>query len=455
MAAKSINVTNFKTQLPGTIDPANPTVYVFPQITSTNNATGKKTYWRIIVRIVTNPGAPSETFHNITDEYFESTSKLPDGACGWIKVVSKTGDDGKVRNTVADIVSKGKNVGKANETSPFTQALRDAYSKHNLQTKKVKAEMESDDDDEFKLYPPMLAQNKAKIKGVVDYTKLVYVQCKFNGVRSPMVMNPSGDIIMYSRRRNIYPEFDVLKLEAKSVFDFYYDNWSADEQLGGTIFLDGEIYKHGEKLQDIAGVARKEGKQIDLHYYVYDLFIPEHPELKYSQRKVLFDALAKTFPNLPHVKFADTYQVHSELEVKELYDRFIAEKYEGAMVRLDEPYRYSYNEYHSDVLLKIKPVDDAEFKIVAYTQGSRGKAKGKLMIVCETAAGKQFNVDLKDYTEPEAKKLYTDMGIVEANGKSHFDNQYKGKQLTVYYEELSKDSVPQRAKTSLVVRDYE
>lgn len=455
MAAKSINVVDFKKELPGAVDPNQPTVYAFPQITSSNNATGKKTYWRIIVRLVTDPGTPNETFHPIVDEYFNSKAKLPNGACGWIKVVSKTGEAGKIRDTVPDIVTKGKNIGKANETSAFTQALRDAFSKHNLQTKKVKAESDDADDDDFKLYPPMLAQNKEKISGTVDYTRKVHVQRKYNGVRSPMVMNPNGDIIMYSRRRNIYPEFDVLKAEAKTVFDFYYDKWSDDERFGGTLFLDGEIYKHGEKLQDIAGVARKEGKQIDLQYYVYDLFIPEHPDLKYTTRKILFDALAKTFADLPHIKFVETFEVHSEAETKALYDRFIAEKYEGAMVRLDEPYRYSYNEYHSDVLLKMKPVEDAEYKIVNYTQGSRGKAKGKLMMVCETAAGKQFNVDLKDYTEEEAKKLFTDMSVVEANGKPYFDNHYKGKMLTVYYEELSKDGVPQRAKTSLVVRDYE
>jgi hypothetical protein len=77
------------------------------------------------------------------------------------------------------------------------------------------------------------------------------------------------------------------------------------------------------------------------------------------------------------------------------------------------------------------------------------------MMICKATNGKKFNVSLKDYTIEQSKELYKKMSEREANGKTHFENNYLGKKLTVYYEEMSKDEVPQRAKTSLVVRDYE
>jgi ATP-dependent DNA ligase len=460
MAAKSVIITDYLTQLPGKVDPDDPTVYLFNNIVSTGSD-GKKTYWRIIVRLVVGYGTKHERFLQLLPEYFNSKTVLPDGAAAWLKVLSKKGENGKIRDTVPDIVTEGKNLGKANQTNAFTQGLRDALSKYNLQLKKAaRAEENNEKNEEIEtsvtLYPPMLAVNLRKLKKPFDYTKNVYVQRKYNGVRAPSVMDDDGSVIMYSRRRNIYPGFDEIKSELKQIFNEYYDFWGSDERFAGTLYLDGEIYKHGVSLQDIAGVARNEDKTMQLDYYIYDLFIPEKPDLTYSQRKVLFDELAKKFTHLPHVIFAETFRVNSEADVKRLYDRFTAdEKYEGAMVRPDLPYRYSYNDYHSEHLLKLKGREDAEFKIVGYTQGTRGKSKGTLIMVCE-ANGHKFNVGMGEgITIEQAKEWYSRMGSVEPNDKTHFENHYLGRMLTVEYEELSKDGVPLRAKTTMVIRDYE
>ena len=48
------------------------------------------------------------------------------------------------------------------------------------------------------------------------------------------------------------------------------------------------------------------------------------------------------------------------------------------------------------------------------------------------------------------------MSQVEENGLTHFENKYKGKMLTIKYDELSTDGVPVRARTDgIVIRDYE
>ncbi len=116
------------------------------------------------------------------------------------------------------------------------------------------------------------------------------------------------------------------------------------------------------------------------------------------------------------------------------------------MVRLDEPYKYSYNSYHSPQLLKMKQVLDAEFKITGYTQGKKGKAVGALMLIMENETGKRF--DLTPSLDMETRyKLYKKFGEVEQNGKTHFENNYKDQMLTVYFDDWSTDKIPIRART--------
>lgn len=458
MAAKSVVINDYRRQLPGKIDPDDPTVYMFDQITS-EHSHGKKTYWRIIVRLVVDHGKPTERFLPILDEYFDSKTTLPAGASAWLKVLSKTGDDGKIRDVTPDIVSEGKNIGKANQTNAFTQGLRDALSRHNAQLKKTKSQTATPDvesTDTFRLYPPMLAQDRKNVKKRLDFSEETYAQPKYNGVRVVSVMNDNGDVLLYSRKRNIYPSFGYIEADLAPIFNYYYDEYSADETYGGTLYLDGEIYRHGVNLQDIAGVARNEQKALTLHYYLYDLFIPEHPQLTYPERKRLFDALAAKFPSPEHVRYAETHRVDNEEALNALYRRFRAEGFEGAMVRPPRSYRYSYNDYHSENLLKMKPKEDAEFTIVGYTAGKKGKSAGTLIMEVQTDAGVGFTVTMgKNITIEQAKEFYRKMGEIEDNGKTHFENRYLGKKLNVEYEELSKDGVPLRAKTTMVVRDYE
>jgi len=458
MAAKSVVITDYRTQLPGKVDPDDPSVYMFDQITS-EHSHGKKMYWRIIVRLVADHGKPTERFLPLLLEYFDSKTELPAGAAAWLKVVSKTGDDGKIRDVTPDVVSEGRNRGKANQTNAFTQGLRDALSKHNAQLKKTKCAepaVEGDQADTFKLYPPMLAQDRKNVKKRLDFTEELYVQPKYNGVRVVSVMNDDSDVLLYSRKRNLYPSFGYIEAELSPIFDHYYNEWSADDTFGGTLYIDGEIYRHGVNLQDIAGVARNEQKALTLHYYVYDLFIPERPLLTYPERKRLLDTFAARFANSEHVRFAETQRVTGEDALGALYRRFRAEGYEGAMVRPPRPYRYSYNDYHSDSLLKMKPKEDAEFTITGYEGGKKGKSAGTLIMVVRTDGGVSFNVTMgRNISIEQAKEMYRKMGETEANGKTHFENRYLGKRLTVEYEELSKDGVPLRAKTRMVIRDYE
>ena len=471
MASKQITIRDYTTQIPGHLSEDKNT-WLFPQVNSVNTR-GKRTEWRIFVRAFKNtpavmdaiPNIPEDAFvpiigpgYNLLDNKTMSVDGTPIG--GWYKVDSRIGD-GQIRTSVPTFVPEGKNLKSSAATTPFCQALRDAFSQHNKQVRK--AVKEAQDDVDTVRYPPMLAQvmDPAKVKAVVN--EGVYIQRKYNGVRTVTTLgyvDGAPTVIMYSRRGVTYPGFEYIKKELVEILNEY---WSA----GQKIYLDGEVYKHGVPLQDISGSARKEVSEADIKcdYMVYDCFIPG-TEMKFSERKLLLDEIFDTF-DFEYVKQVPTYTATTMDEIQTLYQQFLREGFEGAMIRLDRPYKYSYNEHHSSILLKLKPTHDAEFEIVRWEVGVKGKAAGALMIVCKTPDRNQGGIIVPGIEFPVtpameipdrvllAKKMGEPEPTPDNPAATHFDAKYKGRPLIVYYDEMSKDNVPQRARTKMEIRTWE
>lgn len=451
MAGTSITIRDYHKEIPGELVNNS---WIFPQINSLNSH-NKTTEWRIQVKVfamrddIILPDIPANAFVEF-DPVFLDNKPLDASIRAWINVDSRIAD-GKIRKSVPTIISKGKNIGKASATNVVCQALRDALGEHNKHLRKVVGEKT---EGETTRYPPMLAQT-LKEQAVPPTIEGSYVQRKFNGVRTVTTLEQDGSVIMYSRRKKTYPGFVYIKQELQEVLKFY---WDAGKQL----YLDGEIYRHGTSLQDISGQARREDAPTDIkyNYMIYDCFIPSEPTLKFTQRKAILDEIFENF-QLEYAKPVETWAVQTIEEVMALYQRFIGENYEGAMLRLDEPYRYSYNEYHSKVLLKIKATLDAEFPIVGWETGEKGKAASALMIICETN-GQKFPVtpamEIPDRIEL-AKKMNTiverlpngEEGLPNGN-KTFFEQEYLGKPLIVYFDEYSNDNIPQRARTKMEIR---
>jgi ATP-dependent DNA ligase len=447
MAGTLITVRDFHT-LPGKLTDDHKT-WLFPKIESVNKL-GTKTEWQIYVRAFKHnvaykyPNVPADAFLPL--DYFLDNKTITADIFGWIKVDSGV-VGGKVRDVIPTIVLNGKNTGKKSATNTICQALRDAYSIYNKQLRKA-APAETGTEtgavaNEIVRYPPMLAQvfNRTKFQFAVDEN--YYVQRKYNGVRVECTLSQNV-AIMYSRRKVLYPGFEHIREELRPVLVAY---WEAGRQL----YLDGEMYKHGMPLQTISGYARRgEGAPEDLQYYIYDCFIANEPTLSYTQRKAILDEIfdGATFKYVVEVQ---TFKIGSLIELDNLYNQFLGEGFEGAMLRLDTPYRYSHNEYHSADLLKVKPTLDAEYTIAGWETGEKGKAATALMIICKTAGGREFPVT-PALPIAEREILARKMSIVEENGKTHFENHWLGHEIIVYFDEKSIDDVPQRARTKLEER---
>ncbi|SIP85992.1 ATP-dependent DNA ligase [Pacmanvirus A23] len=455
MASSAINIKNFHTEIPGGFSQDH-TTWLFPVIGSVNSH-GKKTEWRVYVKVfrhnpdITLPNVPEDAFCVFEDSYLDN-KPLPDDLRGWINVDSKI-ELGKIKKSVPTIVHKGKNLGKASATNVVCQALRDAYSLHNKQLKKSVSATKLT--TAVEKLPPMLAQvfKDQKVPPKVDAQNHVFVQRKYNGVRTVATLdtvkvngNHVSRVIMYSRRKILYPGFSYIKAELMPVLEMY---WGENRQL----YLDGEIYLHGVPLQEISGYARKEEQPNDLRvdFMIYDCFVANEPELKFSERKLILDEIFENF-ELKHCKEVETFEATSKEEIDDLYKVFLEEGFEGAMVRIDSPYRYSFNERHCKDLLKLKPTYDQHYEIVNFTTGEKGKAAGAIMIICKTPEGNEFPVT-PAMELPDRMALTKKMSEIEPNGRTHFNNQWLGRMLTVYFDELSKDKVPQRARTKMEIRD--
>ena len=102
-------------------------------------------------------------------------------------------------------------------------------------------------------------------------------------------------------------------------------------------------------------------------------------------------------------------------------------------------------------MLKRKARFTDEFELVDFTQGTKGKDIGAVIWILKTHdTNKTFNATPKDITYEERYKLYKKSVL---NNKKGFNNNYKGRMMTVEYEDLSKDKVPLRAK-SICFREH-
>ena len=298
---------------------------------------------------------------------------------------------------------------------------------------------------------------------------------------------------------------------------YYYLNELFDVENNQSLFLDGELYKHGKRLQDISGEVRNESnieskspiaddkkdnktniktnsknasksikttkaskavkktKKDDAdddnddndadndvsddrnQYHLYDCFYPLELDTPFEDRKeqleVIFDSMQERKDAQAQlcIKQVKTTLAANLEAATTLFNSYTEDGYEGVILRnvkgvyLADADRGG-NSLRSNDLVKMKDKFSDEYKIVGFTCGKRGKDKDAVIWIAQTKDGKQFNVTPKDTTYEERYKIYKD--CVKDFSK------YANRMMTVEYEDLSRDGIPQRAK-GCEFRDYE
>lgn len=323
--------------------------------------------------------------------------------------------DGKKQTTSKTV--KGKNIGRANETTPEQQAESELQSKFN---KKVdEGYTENIQDTNKTVFLPMLAHPFDKYKHKIVYPCLV--QPKLNGVRCLADYDPS----YMSRKGKEYNTLGHLDKEVMEVIS----------HIGLGAVLDGEIFNPEWSFQEITRAVKKERDNTNqLQFWVYDIV---DPETEFIHRN---DQLAEAFKAVKtkNLVLTPTYVCNSEEHAMELHAKFTKEGYEGIIIR-NAAGKYKLK-HRSHDLLKYKTFLDNEFEITGFYEGT-GLEKGAIVFVCKTKQGKEFHCRPKGSRETRRRWFEDGQSII-------------GKQLTIRYQELSEDGIPV-FPVGLAVRDYE
>lgn len=308
------------------------------------------------------------------------------------------GQVGGKMQTSEKIVKSGKNIGKANETTPRDQAI--------LEAKALFKKKQPDD----KILPMLAGTWTPKSK----LSSKVYVQPKLDGIRL-MLGRRDGEIVMMTRTGK-----PVTGMEQAL-------NDPAAKKLQEGEWVDGEAYSKDIPFEEISGKFRKNSSCPELEFHVFDTFDLNNISESFEKRCYKIARWKHTVPTA----------LIDPSRIEEFHDKFVAEGYEGIIIR--EPHSAYEIGYRSKNLLKFKKFDTNEFRIVGCEEGT-AKDAGTAIFVCECAGGK-FNVRPK--------------GTL-ATRKEYWENRskYMGQMLTVKHQDVSVEGIP-RFPVGLAVRNYE
>jgi ATP-dependent DNA ligase len=263
----------------------------------------------------------------------------------------------------------------------------------------------------------MLANKYEPDKNTKKRTNIVYpcfLQPKLDGLRCVVYLNHNGEIVYQSRTGGY---FNVLQHLDESIQQIFAKNPG--------LVLDGELYTQEIPFEELAGIIKRKtpdkSKIQYVQYHVYDVIVPATP---FHKRLSISQTAIPTDDSL--IKLVPTFVANSQEEFKEKFGEFVAQGYEGIMLRNTEGL-YQEN-YRSNDLMKYKEFFEEEYPIVDYKEGS-GRDANTVIWECETPDGRRFGVRPR--------------GTLEAR-KEWFRNAHSivGKKLTVIYQELSEMGVP-------------
>lgn len=409
--------------------------YEFPPVIS-YNAKGKLLKWKIWVCLAKNEQyVKNKIFMVITEPMLSSLNPqrtaldhvaMPKS---YVAVIYTSSEyvGGATKKSVGQIIRRGKNSGKINETNVLTQAILEARSRYKEKTIRI-SHTPTGDVRHNEYIPPMLAANLRHTQEIHFSNYLV--QKKLNGVRCVAFFNTvTNNVELYSRKNFKFTQSKIAS-QLKKFF-----------AIKPRLYLDGELYLHKLPLQTISGIARsKRQNSIDLEFYVFDCFSPATMNHSYSQRcKELQELFSHpSVSSCKLIKLVKSQEAKSYDRLKKLFSNILRDEYEGLILR-HKHYKYipSFNG-RRDVraMLKWKPYYDEEFKIIGYKIG-KGKFYNQPILICETDNGDQFKVTI-DMTLEDGTSLL--------NNLKKFPNKYIGKMVTVEFEEWSMDHIPVRAR---------
>jgi DNA ligase-1 len=321
-------------------------------------------------------------------------------------------------------ICKGKNIGRANETTPSEQALSEAQSKWDKKAKTGYSTDINQIDECVSYVEPMLAKDFDEYREKMDWDVGLIVQNKYNGVRCVATFDGKR-VVLKSRKGEEWVSVPHINKDLEKFFAKY-----------PKAMLDGELFNNDlrQKLNELTKLVRKtknisesdlQKSEQMVRFYIYDGYnFGTNTEScsKYVDRKKVIDELLPKYSKY-YRKVEDTV-VYSQTELDKVYNKYLADDQEGAIIRV--PYS-PYEHKRSKTLLKYKPEFDAECKVLKILTGDAGKAQYFASKATIEWNGKTFDATFMG-TEEQREEILKNKKDWE--GKSNVTFKYNG--LTGY-----------------------
>lgn len=330
--------------------------------------------------------------------------------------------------------TKGKNIGRANETTPAEQCLKDTIAKA---VKKIESGYEVIKGAEFietnvnenttmadvTIPKPMLAHPYQDHVKKFEKEFSIYVQPKLDGNRC-LVNVKTGKL--YSRSRKEIISVPHIGKEVMDLFSGTDIEW-----------LDGELYSHTISFNEIQSFVRKK-KDIDyeaskiISFNVFD-YISSDTFIDRSEKlEAIFNKIEPK-----HLSLVKTYKIRLQ-DLQDAHDKFVKDGYEGIMIRKPNS---PYEQKRSLGLFKYKNFFDDEYEVVGFV----GQEKNPHLLATVTVK------DKRGVEFPATPSMTQEMkAYIFAN-----QEEFIGKMATVRYQELFEDTQVPRFGVLKSFRDKE
>ena len=329
------------------------------------------------------------------------------------KFWTEEGLKGGVLTTSVPTVCEGKNIGRANETTPEQQSILEATAKMTKKIEKGYTKNVKDIDTSLKFFAPMLAVKWNDYKDKITFP--VLGSPKLDGAR--LVAQANG---LTTRNGKSYVSCPHISEVLAPLF-LKHPSWK----------VDSEIYSHEVPFETIMSLVRKtkptaedlaESKRI-VKIYIFDGMIDDINADFQTRFKTIKDEINKIIGKSKYIIFIENEVLNNHAEVETAHTKYVSQGYEGIMLRIIGS---KYENKRSKNLLKLKNFFDEEYEIIEILegQGNRSGMAGKIM--CRMKDGKIFGAGIRG-GEDYYKELLKNK------------NKYVGKKVTVRYQELSTD----------------
>lgn len=313
---------------------------------------------------------------------------------------------------------KGKNIGKANETSAYNQAVSELESRIAKQlrlgyVRTIEEAAEAKTNGLGKKLP-MLAEPLKKVDiDDIDWDN-AFVQRKFDGHRC------LSDEFIYSR--------GGVKHDVQHIQDLI-----DSEPNFANLHLDGELYIHGMSLQAIGSLITKpRPESLELNYVIYDTVSDKPFEERYQD---LYNATGGLSVG-DKIHIVETHRVRNLAEAMVWHRKWVKEGYEGSILRWG---REGYEDgKRTKKLVKLKDFSDFEVKVVGWELAKEATVKGvvyqipKFIYEVDTPAGIKTAKVLAHGSVPEK----------HAEWEALVAGQNMGRMLTIAHFGFTPDGIP-------------